>query len=1021
MTARRLISCTVAALTLAPAAALAQAAIAGIVRDGAGQALAGARVEAGSPELIEKVRPTRTDASGQYRIVDLRPGVYAVTFSADGFATSRHEGIVLTGAFTATVDADLRPGTAGEVVSILDATPLVDVQSVQRQTTIGSELIAALPTARSYGGLMQLVPSIVASTADGQVTPRMLGFSGPGGRGSGEGRLEVDGLSAGLVGGNGVSPYVADLQNAREVAFTTSPAIGEAEVSAPVVSIVPRSGSNALTGSFFLGGVPGALVGSNYSRELKDAGLTTPDSLLKVWDVTAAVGGPIRKDRLWFFLSVRNQGSYRTVPGMHANLNAGDPSKWTYAADLSRPAQTAGSWTIVNLRLTAQPSPRHKISLFWDEQMACAGASWAPGIEACREQPESGAIIAGGSQSAGIVLPATSTTAPETVPYFDGSRPQRVQQATWQSPLTDRWLAEAGFGTYLLRAGGELMPGSPTADLIRMSEQCGRGCPDNGGIASLVYRSANWADNWGGRYTWRASATHATGVQTLKFGYQGGFLESDSTAFTNSHNLAFRVNNGVPNQLTQNLNPFLAAERTRFDGFYGQFQRTLSRFTLQGAIRFDRAWSWFPATQIGPTRFLPTPITLPETIGVDAYTDLSPRAGIVYDVFGNARTSVKVNLGRYLQNASTGGNYGATSPVSRMTTTVNRSWTDANRNFVPDCDLMNPDEQDLRQAGGDFCARISDLKFGTTSFSDSYDPRILSGWGVRPSDWTFGMSVQQQLRGRMSIEAGYFRRWLNGFTVTDNLARAPSDYGTFSIVAPRDPRLPGGGGYTIGDLYDPNQNVASSVENYNTSADSYGYRYQHYNGFLIDFTMRLTSGLALQGGVNTGKTVSDSCDARALLPETAPLNPYCHVDSGLVTRVTALGTYTIPRLDVQVAGTFRSDPGVALVANYTVSNAEVARSLGRNLSNDAANVAVNLIPPGSAYGDRVNELSLRFAKILRFGGTRLNVGIDVNNVFNSAAVLAYNPAFIPGAPGPWLTPTSIVQPRYARLTAQVDF
>jgi hypothetical protein len=109
------------------------------------------------------------------------------------------------------------------------------------------------------------------------------------------------------------------------------------------------------------------------------------------------------------------------------------------------------------------------------------------------------------------------------------------------------------------------------------------------------------------------------------------------------------------------------------------------------------------------------------------------------------------------------------------------------------------------------------------------------------------------------------------------------------------------------------------------------------------------------------------------------------------------------------------------VANYTVSNAEVARSLGRNLSNDAANVAVNLIPPGSAYGDRVNELSLRFAKILRFGGTRLNVGIDVNNVFNSAAVLAYNPAFIPGAPGPWLTPTSIVQPRYARLTAQVDF
>ena len=138
-----------------------------------------------------------------------------------------------------------------------------------------------------------------------------------------------------------------------------------------------------------------------------------------------------------------------------------------------------------------------------------------------------------------------------------------------------------------------------------------------------------------------------------------------------------------------------------------------------------------------------------------------------------------------------------------------------------------------------------------------------------------------------------------------------------------------------------------------------------------------------------------------MLPETAPLNPYCHVDSGFVTRVTALGTYTIPRIEVQVAGTFRSDPGVALVANYIASNAEVAPSLGRNLSNNVANVTVNLIEPGSAYGDRINEVNVRFAKILRFGRTRLNTGIDISNVFNSAAVLDYNPAFIPGGAGPW--------------------
>ena len=1017
MRTRHLVLC--AAFLTAPTTALAQASIAGTVKDASGAALSGVLVEAASPELIEKSRPSRTDGAGQYRIVDLRPGVYAVTFTADGFAKVRHEGIELTGAFTATVNAELTSDAAGETVTLLSAIPLVDVQSVQRQTTIGSELIAALPTARSYGGLMQLVPSIV-TTADGQVTPRMLGFSGPGGRG-GEGRIEVDGLSTGFVTGSGVSPYVADLQNAREVAFTTSPALGEAEVSAPVVSIVPRSGGNALTGSVYLASVPGALVGSNYSPQLQAAGLTTPDSLVKVWDATTALGGPIRRDRLWFFFSVRNQGSYRTIPGIHANRNAGDPAKWTYAPDLTRPAQAAGSWTIANLRLTAQLTPRNKINVFWDEQAACSGASWAAGIDACRDQPERGPIIAGGSQSIGIAAQATSTTAPETSLYTDGSRPQRVQQVTWQSPLTDRWLAEAGFGTYLLKSGGEPMPGSPTADLIRVTEQCTTGCPDNGGIANLVYRSPNWGNNWNGRFAWRGSVSHAAGARTLKVGYQGGYLESDITALTNTHNLAFRVNSGVPNQLTQNLNPFVAVTRTRFDGIYAQLQRTAGRVTMQGAVRFDRARSWFPAAQIGPTRFLPNPIAFPETAGVDAYTDLSPRIGVVYDVFGNAGTSIKVNVGRYLEVASTGSNYGGPRPTGRVTTTANRAWTDGNGNFAPDCDLLNPDRQDHRPGGGDLCGPINDSNFATSTYRDSYDPALLSGWGVRPSDWTFGVSVQQELAGRLSFEAGYFRRRLNGFTATDNLARAPDDHGTFSIVAPLDSRLPGGGGYTISGLYDPNQNVASLVDNYVTSANRYGERYQRYDGFLISFNLRPLHGLVLQGGVNTGKTVGDSCDARALLPETAPLNPYCHLDSGFVTRVTALGTYTIPRIDVQVAGTLRSDPGVALVANYTVANAEVAPSLGRNLSNNAANVTVNLIAPGSAYGDRVNEVSVRFAKILRFGRTRLNAGVDVNNVFNSAPVLDYNPAYTPGGAGPWLTPISILQPRYARLSVQVDF
>jgi hypothetical protein len=1019
MSTNQIVIASILAL-LIPANARAQASIAGIVRDAAGSALPGVSVDAESPALIEKVRHGETDSLGQYRIVDLRPGSYVLTFRLTGFATVKYQAIELTGSSTTSVNGSLTPGAAEEAITVTRGGSFVDVQGVNRQMTVTSDEIRAIPFAQSYGGLMVLIPAIVASSADSQVTPRMLGFGGSGGR-QAEGRVEVDGLGTGFANGNGVSPYVADLQNSVEVSFTTSGSLGESEVSGPALNVVPRTGGNTFRGSFYAGGAGGGMFGSNYSQELENAGLKTPDSLLSLWDFNAGLGGPIRSDRLWFFVSARHQGSYRSVAGMYANLNAGDPTKWTYAPDQTRPAQTAGSWLIGNVRFTAQLTPRNKINLFWDEQLACAGASWTPGVDACRAQAEGGRFIAGGSQSAGIGPSTTATSAPETAAYTGGGTPQRVQQITWQSPATNHLLLEAGFGTFLTRGGGQEIPGNPTRDIVRVTEQCSTGCATNGGIAGLVYRSNNWASNWQGRHTWRASASYVTGAQNLKVGYQGGYFVNDVQNFTNNQNLAFRFDNGTPNQLTELLWPFVGATRGRSDAAYAQDQWTYRRLSLQGALRFDRAWSWYPAARIGPTRFLPTPTEFPETRGVDSYTDISPRIGVVYDLFGDARTSIKVNAGKYLEVASAGGNYAAARPTGRVTTSVNRAWTDGNKNFTPDCDLMNPLLQDFRASGGDLCGRISDLSFGQPIYRDTIDPALLDGWGVRPSDWSFGASVQHEVLPRVSVEAGYFRRSLNGFTVTDNRAQAPSDFGTFSITAPKDARLPNGGGYRLDGLYNANQNVVSTIDNLITSSDDYGRRYQNYNGVLVNVSMRPANGLTFQGGVNTGKTVGDSCEVRAKLPETAPVNPYCHIDSGFLTRVTGLGSYTIQKMDVQIAGTFRSDPGVALVANYTVDGAVVAQSLGRPLSNNAPNVTVNLIEPGSLYGDRVNEVSVRVAKILRFGRTRTNVGLDINNIFNAAPILNYNESFVPGEAGPWLTPTAILQPRYLKISAQIEF
>ena len=144
---------------------------------------------------------------------------------------------------------------------------------------------------------------------------------------------------------------------------------------------------------------------------------------------------------------------------------------------------------------------------------------------------------------------------------------------------------------------------------------------------------------------------------------------------------------------------------------------------------------------------------------------------------------------------------------------------------------------------------------------------------------------------------------------------------------------------------------------------------------------------------------------------------------GWITRFTGLGSYTIPKIDVQIAGTIRSDQGAPLAANWAAPNSAIAPSLGRPLVEQRANATVNLIEPGTLYGDRVNEVDLRFAKILRFGRTRTNVGFDIYNMFNSAPVLTYNQTFVPRRRlgGSWLTPTSVLQPRFFKVSAQIDF
>ncbi len=207
---------------------------------------------------------------------------------------------------------------------------------------------------------------------------------------------------------------------------------------------------------------------------------------------------------------------------------------------------------------------------------------------------------------------------------------------------------------------------------------------------------------------------------------------------------------------------------------------------------------------------------------------------------------------------------------------------------------------------------------------------------------------------------------------------------------------------------------------------------RYFNGFDITMSVRMGNGLNFQGGTSTGQTVADNCDVRENLPElnaglgaglagstVSVTSPYRHVAYGWLTQFRGLATYTIPKVDVQVSGVMQSKPGSLLAANYAVPASQITAALGRPQAGGGANLTINLVEPGSMYGNRVNQLDFRVAKLLRFSSTRTMVGLDLFNALNSGAILSYNNSFVPG--GTWLQPVTILTGRMVKFSAEFTF
>jgi hypothetical protein len=656
-----------------------------------------------------------------------------------------------------------------------------------------------------------------------------------------------------------------------------------------------------------------------------------------------------------------------------------------------------------------------------------------------------------------VALGAVGLTpaAPETFPgYHD--LPYWVTQGTWSSPVSSKLLLEAGYSRFrYLWAGFGQAPPDGLTSTIPVTEQS-----TIYGLANLSYRGFfdplgfGYADNDANPTVWRMTASYVTGAHNMKFGYQGSYQKS-------------LVSYYLTPRWEQN-------DRTESQSLFAQDSWTMGRLTLQGAVRYDRAWSWAPAEHNGTTvtsKFNPQTISFPETVSVAGYTDITPRMGGAYDVFGNGKTALKVNLGKYLQAATNDENYWANNPAGRTVTAIGvganagpaRSWVDGNGNYAVDCDLLNPSLQNNSGAGGDSCGAVTGngLNFGNPNPNSTViNPAILEGWGVRPYDWQFGASVQQELLPRVSIEVSYNRRWFGNFFVTDNQRTIAADYEKWTVAVPQDQLLPDAG--ATGTYYSITSAAANrGAQNYQTfETDFAPERTQYWHGVNVSLSARLRNGLTVQGGTGTGRGVYNTCALFAALPELlAPSNngglatngnanqrlESCDVTEPWLTSFRGLASYTIPKVDVLISANMRSVPGAglgmgstsatngtSLNASYNVPNLVVAQTLGRIPAGGQANgnTTVNLNLPAQVYGDRVTQFDMRFAKVLRFGRMRADVGIDLFNLFNTSEGTTFLTTYDYATNGGsttvvtadnYLRPTAIVAPRFARFNVRVDF
>lgn len=981
----RLAVLVILAGTMVPATLNAQSsttgAIAGEVKDATGAVLPGVTVEATSPALIEKVRSAVTDDAGRYQIVDLRPGTYTVTFQLAGFNTVRREGLQLNTGFTATVNTELRVGGVEETITVTGASPVVDVTNVRQQNVLTREVLDTLPTSKSVQAL--------AAVTLGALTTGALGGGEAGGskgepvfgfaqiHGSQNGIRTLDGMK--LSSAYNVSLAARNQFNqmmVQEIVLETSAASAETESSGLNSNMVPKDGGNVFRGTFNGEGTNGDLQSSNLTAKLRDRGLSRASSIQKVYDIGAGFGGPIKQDRLWFYGAARGWGTVEELAGVffNANQSALIPGNFSAANPpifraSTRPAIYDRYTKDAALRLTLQATPKQKIALNGNVQDYCWCYSYF-------------------------------ITNPEAAWDFQVF-PNNNWMATWSYPATNKLLFQAGVSLRQDRQKNGVP--EETGNAIPVLEQTTGIAYGSRFVSTTVVGDTEYGD-MGNQYAYqtRATMSYVTGTHALKVGMQTMTGKSEIRSVSPLYDYQYILRNGAPVELKQGAYPHSQHGRLALMlGLYAQDQWTIKNLTLNLGIRYDGLNAYNPAQTRPGGRFL-GPVAFGEVRNVPSWKDINPRLGAAWDLFGNGKTAIKGSYGRYV-NYETTGITKLTNPANALVAHTNRSWTDTNGNYIPDCELTS------RFANGE-CGPFLNPLFGTAVINTRYAPDVTEGFAVRPLNNQISAVFQHEVRSGFGVTIGYYRTWYGNKTVTDNLLVTRNDFSPFCVTAPTDSRLPNGGGHQVCDIYDINPNAFGRIDNLVVRA-SEGDQTEVFNGIDIGMNARFGRGGLLTGGVSFGRTDFNNCG----VPD-APAQ-FCEYSMPWrgQTQVKFQGSYPLP-YGFQASATYLGAPGIPQNATRSYTSAEVAPSLGRPLTNIAARV-LTIVEPNTMFENRYNQIDLRFSRLFRFNRLRIQPRLDIYNLTNSAAVIGS----IAGYGAAWLRPTEILTARLVKLGAQVDW